>query len=68
MTDDEPKALLVLLALATTLYVLAWLVTQPMLDHEISDSRPEQEAPASLSSQSGAKALVGASAGTTASP
>jgi hypothetical protein len=48
MTDEEPKALLLLLALATTLYLFAWLVTKPLTEREVLDSGPIEEALVSL--------------------
>jgi hypothetical protein len=48
MSDEEPKALLLLLALAAMLYLLAWLVTTPLTEREILDSRPMEEGLASL--------------------
>jgi hypothetical protein len=47
MTDEEPKVLL-LLALATTLYLFAWLVTKPLTEREVLDSGPIEEALVSL--------------------
>jgi hypothetical protein len=44
MKDDEPAALLALLALAATLYLFVWLIEQPGDGEELLEPAPVESA------------------------